>query len=72
MLYKNSIGLIYFRLGRSKLCWLFFQFLTEMAVILTDISGKHVTEVTSCGRYYNIFQNCPEISVDITVIPVEN
>ena len=43
-----------------------------MTVIFTDISGKHVTQVTSCGWYYNIFQNCPEISVNITVIPVEN
>ena len=43
-----------------------------MTVIFTGISGKDVTEVTSWGRYYNIFQNCPEISVNITVIPVEN
>ena len=50
----------------------FFQFSSGMTVIFTDISGKHVTQVTSCGQYYNIFQNCPEISVNITVIPVEN
>ena len=28
-----------------------------MAVIITDISGKHVTEVISHSKYYSIFQN---------------
>ena len=54
---KNNIGLIYFRLGRSELCWLFsiftkddfFQFSPRMTVIFTDLSGKLVTEVISCG-----------------------